>query len=320
MMRKASPETDQISRSLLQKAVRRGNLEITKLTINYIIQNNDFDWLRKRLAVITFEECWTYGLEVSYEKNEEIVTKHYLRIAESVKNKNAAGLGSLAYALSEGDTSVFFGDNDDKAIKIIAEAIKRPKDFWEWIKKQTLNETQEFLIEKADKGFRKAGWPWDRAFAQSAAYLAAFTNISQPNIAKSLNCEFPFWIGIDKHTKEGKVAIRQAAQRIGFNANKALWLAFYFESAKCNAIDYSSWWEKEIRWRMKKLGLSIDNAKFIWDEKIKPIVIELLIQETEKLKDKILNNKASATPLKQMSMFEEDNNLRNLELNYATNL
>jgi len=55
MIRKANPETDQISRSLLQKGkVRRGSVEVTSLAIRSILLNKDFDWLRKRLAVVTF--------------------------------------------------------------------------------------------------------------------------------------------------------------------------------------------------------------------------------------------------------------------------
>ncbi len=287
MIRRANPETDQISRSLLQKAVRRGNLEVTKQAISCILKNNDFDWLRKRLAVVTFEECWTYGSEVSYERNEETIINHYLKIAGAVKNKGAAGLGSLAYVLSQGDTSVLNGSDEDKAIRIITEAIKRPNDFWSWVKKQEVNETQRLLVEMADKGFRKAGWPWDRAFAQAAAYLAISTPIPKTQFTKATAAnEFPLWVGIDKHTREGKVAIREAAKRVGFNANKALWLAFYFESAKCNAIENSYWWHKEVSWRMKKLELSVDEANAIW-ERLKPIVVELLKEETERLHERI---------------------------------
>lgn len=184
MMRRASPDTDQISRSLLQKTIRRGDNELTKKAINYIINNNDFDWMRKRLAVMTFEECWTYGLYVSYENDDSIISNHYLKLVNTIKNKNAAGLGSLAYVLSEVDETVLQKNNDDKAIKIIAAAIKRPKDFWEWVHKQTINEKQKILVEKADKGFRKAGWPWDRAFAQSAAYLAVTEDIPETKFAQ----------------------------------------------------------------------------------------------------------------------------------------
>lgn len=286
-MRKASPDTDQISRSLLQKAIRRGDYEMTKKTINYIIANGDFDWLRKRLAVVTFEECWTYGLEVSYENNKEIITNHYLKIVKTIKNKNAAGLGSLAYALSTGDSSVFIGDNSDNAIKKNSEAIKRPKDFWMWAHNQNVDDKRKKIVENADKGFRKAGWPWDRAFTQAAAYLAITDEIPRTDYIEtnSIN-DFPYWVGIDKHTQDGKRAIREAAKQISFNANKALWLAFYFESAKCNEIKHSPWWDREISWRMKKLKITKEEGEKIW-EKLKPIVIEILKPESEKLKNKI---------------------------------
>jgi len=287
VMRKASPETDQISRSILQKAIRRGDLELTKKAIEFIIQDNDFDWMRKRLAVMTFEECWTYGLDVSYEKDEKIISSHYLKLVNTVKNKNAAGLGSLAYVLSEGDDSVFQKNSGDRAIRIIAEAIKRPKDFWEWVHKQAINEKQKILVENADKGFRKAGWPWDRAFAQAAAYLTVTDEIPKTIFVEpKSDPNFPLWVGIDKHTKEGKEAIREAAKKIGFNANKALWLAFYFESATCNQISNSPWWDREIFWRMSKLELDVEKGKDIWN-KLKPIVISLLVDEVKKLQEKL---------------------------------
>lgn len=287
MMRKASPNTDQISRSILQKAVRRGDYEMTEKVIAYIIQNNDFDWLRKRLAVMTFEECWTYGLDVSYDNDQEIIIRHYLKLAGTVKNRNAAGLGSLAYALSEKDESVLQGDEGDNVIMKIAKAIKQPEDFWNWAHKQNLNEKQKKLVEMADKGFRKAGWPWDRAFAQAAAYLAITDDIPDTKyLDTTSNSSFPLWIGIDKHTEKGKAAIREAAKKIGFNANKALWLAFYFESATCNVIEKSPWWDREINWRMKKLELTIEKGKEIW-EQLKPLVKENLKEEVTKIEEKL---------------------------------
>lgn len=287
MMRKASPDTDQISRSILQKAVRRGDYEMTKKVIACIIQNNDFDWMRKRLAVMTFEECWTYGLEVAYDNDQEIITKHYLKLVGTAKNRNAAGLGSLAYALSEKDESVLQNDVGDKAIRKIADAIKRPNDFWEWAHKQNLNEKQKKLLDMADKGFRKAGWPWDRAFALSAAYLAITDEIPDTKyLDTKSDPNFPLWVGIDKHTKEGKVAIREAAKQIGVNANKALWLAFYFESATCNIIENSPWWEREINWRMKKLELTIEEGREIW-EQLKPLVKQNLKEEVTKIEEKL---------------------------------
>ena len=287
MMRKASPDTDQVSRSILQKAVRRGDYELTKKAMAYLIKNDDFDWMRKRLAVMTFEECWTYGYNVSYENDQDIIIKHYLNLVTTAKNRNAAGLGSLAYVLSEKDESVYQGDIGDKSIRLIAEAIKRPKDFWEWTKKHNLTEKQEKIVEMADKGFRKAGWPWDRAFAQSAAYLAITDEIPETKYLEiKSNINFPLWVGIDKHTSEGKEAIRAAAKQLNYNNNKALWLAFYFESATCNIIENSPWWQREIKWRMQKLELTFEQGKEMW-ERLKPLVQENLKDEIFKLELKL---------------------------------
>ena len=291
MMRKANPETDQVIRSFLQKAIRRGDDELTKQAIAYILKIDEFQWMRKRLAVMTFEECWNYGLTVAFDNDEDIIRKHYLELAKTVKNKNAAGLGSLAYALSKGDESVYQKDSGDKAIKIVSEAVKRPTEFWIWAHKQNLSIKQRTLIENADKGFRKAGWPWDRAFTQAAAYLAITDNIPEISYLNSTSgSTFPLWVGIDKHTKEGKIAIRKAAKRSGFDANKALWLAFYFESAQCNKIENSPWWTREIKWRMAKLQLDFEQGKEIWED-LRPTVKELLHEEVNKLKDKLDSTK-----------------------------
>lgn len=287
MMRKASPETDQIIRSFLQKTIRRGDEQLAKKAIAYILKINEFQWMRKRLAVMTFEECWPYGLKVEFDNDQNVIIKHYLELSKTVKNKNAAGLGSLAYALSQGDESVYQKDSGDKAIKIIAEGIKRSKDFWIWAHKQNLSTKQRTLVENADKGFRKSGWPWDRAFAQAAAYLAITDKIPEINYLNSAHSPtFPLWVGIDKHTKEGKIAIREAAKQTGINANKALWLAFYFESAKCNELEDSPWWTREIKWRMAKLEFDFDQGKKIWD-KLRPKVKELLHEEVKKLEGKL---------------------------------
>lgn len=302
VMRKASPDTDQIARSLLQKALRRADFAMTQRAVSYLISIDDFDWMRKRLAVLTFEECWPYGLDVSFEKDQAIICKHIIQLSQAVKNRNAAGLGSLAYALSQGDESVFEGTNRDRDIRIIAEAIKRHRDFWDWTRKQSLTETQSLLVQKADQGFRKSGWPWDRAFAQAAAYLAITGDVPNTRfLTQTSDPEFPLWVAIDKHTQQGKAAIRAAAQSLNCNANKALWLAFYFESAQCNKIEHSPWWEREKKWRIQKLGLTVEEGQDAWAS-MKPIVIQLLREETNKLRDKIGN--VELPPIAEISFLE----------------
>lgn len=268
-----------------------------------LFQNNDFEWIRKRLAVITFEECWSYGLNVSYESDANTILNHYLKIARAVKNKNAAGLGSLAYALSEGDNSVLRDEASNRPIRIIAEALKRPDDFWRWTNKQATGENVQILIRRAYQGFKMAGWPWDKAFAQAAAYLALTEGIPEIKTIPSSNTQdFPLWISIDKHTPQGKIAIRNAAKKIGINPDKALWLAFYFESAVCNQVEESFWWNREMAWRMRKLELNIEQGRNIWND-LAPVVQKGLIEEVEKLQRKI---DSAQTEFNQKSFIQTD--------------
>jgi hypothetical protein len=257
------------------------------MAIAKIIDNNDFDWLRKRLPVVTFEECWPYGIDVTYENDKEIVTRHYVKLAQAVKNKDAAGLGSLAYALSKGDSTALLGDSDDIAVRTIASGIGRPGLFWKWIKDQAHDERELTLVTKAEAGFRKSGWPWDRAFAQAAAYLAVSVGVPEVQDARrGRPTEFPLWIGIDKHTAQGKIAIKQAAKSVGIPPNQALWLAFYLESAQCNELSDSRWWQKEISWRYGKLHLTATEAERRWAT-IRPFVQALLDTETTKLRESL---------------------------------
>lgn len=306
MFKKAGLDTDQIARSLLQKAIRRNDISMTRAAIDLIIQQGDFDWLRNRLAVITFEECWAYASEVSFEKDESVISDHLVKLATTVKNKDAAGLGSLGYELSRGDISVLNNSSEDRNIKLIAEAIRRPKDFWSWIlgkAKEDEGKREEF-VSKTYEGFKRAGWPWDRAFAQAAALLATTSEVPMVKYSSYRSHEeFPFWVSIDKHTKEGRSAIRQSAMEIGLNATTALWIAFYIESAKCQEIETSLWWSKEIQWRMRKLGLSFEVAVSTW-ERLKPRVLELLGPEIERNRNRIHACGEAIAPPVQGRIFE----------------
>ena len=60
---KRGADIDARFRSLLQKSVRRGNIELVFI-VSALIQSLTFrekNWFRNRAAVITFEECWPLG-------------------------------------------------------------------------------------------------------------------------------------------------------------------------------------------------------------------------------------------------------------------
>jgi hypothetical protein len=242
---------------------------------DHLREAGDGKWLRTRVAVVTFEECWPLAADLVARPDNAAIADSFARVAEAAKVKDAAGLGTLGYALAKGDESVLENAVRDRAIRIVSEAIKRPKDYWQWIVKQSKESKQATLVNSAHNAFRKGGWPWDRAFMQAAAYLAVTTTIPDPRRAKTESGSFPYWVALDKHTPAGKQAIRQAAKELGVASQQALWLSFYFESVLANEVEPSYWWSREVQWRLGRIGLTYDEGKALWN-KLRPLVVELL--------------------------------------------
>ncbi len=96
-MRKPNPQTHQACRSLLQKAVRRGNTVLTHKIAHHLHSIGDTDWLKTRTAIITFEECWPLGVNLSLTSDIKGIIDALLNVTQMVKVKDAAGLGVLAY-------------------------------------------------------------------------------------------------------------------------------------------------------------------------------------------------------------------------------
>lgn len=281
-MRKANLETHQACRSLLQKVVRRGNIHLAKQVAEHLHAIGDGNWLRKRTAIIAFEECWPLGGSFSAIRDLASTVEVLTRIANSVKVKDAAGLGTLAYVLSKGDQSVLSGDSDDRHVKVVAEAIRRPADFWIWAAAEASTDQQVSVLESAQSTFRKGGWPWDRAFLLAATYIAVREGVPEIRNAAQTSKPFPFWVALDKHTPLGREALHAAAKMLNLPARQVLWASFYFESAAVNSATESLWWAKEVRWRLQRVGLDYETGTSLW-YKVKPTVIQLVEQESENL-------------------------------------
>ena len=291
-MRKASADTDQAARSLLQKAIRRGRADTAEAAFRFVAPTRpEFDWMRSRLAVFTFEEAWPYGRAVTFSMSEDENLRHVLALCGVQKNKDAAGLGSLAYALSEGDTTVLEHDDGDWYIRVVARAIKQRDKFREWAHNEArkLETDRALLVANAIEGSKKASWPWDRAFTYAAALLAIKHAVPDPVAVPPPPADpFPYWVALDKHTPQGKEAIRRVAHAASVPANTALWLSFYFESASCASLAPSPWWERERAWRLRKLGLSESDGRDLWSE-LRAEVERHLAPEAEALRERVLN-------------------------------
>ena len=282
-MSKSRSDTHAKYRSLLQKAVRHGQVDLV-LTTSALLSSlgpQEKNWFRTRTAIITFEESWPLGSQLVFNKKFHSKVAALVKVSLSQKARDATGLGYLAYALSEGDASVLNGTNQDRALKIIANAARRPIDFWSWIESQPQSEQQTPLIEKA-RYFRNEGSPRDKTVIQSAAYLALTNEIPNPEELPPPNEAFPYWIAFDRHTAEGSTALRDIARDLHISLPQLEWSCYYFEGALANAALPSKWWDRYCDWRFRKIGLVAAEAHLLW-EPAKKQVIEALADDSRKL-------------------------------------
>jgi len=170
----------------------------------------------------------------------------------------------MAYALSRDDRSVLEEPTATEAIRIVSKGIAHPKEFWPWVAKEAKDQETSELVDAARRAFQKGGWPWDKACIQAGAYLAVTAGIPPVAEAPPSPVPFPYWSAIDKHTDRGREALGQVAAEVGVSGKTLSQLCFYFQGAKTNSLASSPWWEREKKWRLSSLGLTLDKAKDLW--------------------------------------------------------
>ena len=281
-------DIDERLRSLLQKAVRRGQTDLV-FTIGAMMEQQGpkaKSWFRHRTALITFEECWPLGADFQLNRKFYSKVAALVKTSLSVKTQDAMGLGYLAYALCRGDRSVLDGGSEDRPIKIVAKATEKPQQFWEWILATPMSAAQKQFVDNAMQ-FKNAGRPREQAVVRAAAYLAvavddlpAFDTVS-PN-----QNPFPYWVALDGHTPQGRRAIRDVARDLYMPPSQLEWAMFYFEGAQTNACMPSAWWQRNTQWHFQKIGLAAEEAHLLWGP-AKSQVMEALAEESRQLHSEV---------------------------------
>ncbi len=307
-MKASRSRTEKRHRSLLQKAVRRGNVELVFTTSSYIesLGPKDRNWYRSQAANITFEECWPLGTELIFNKKFHSKVAALIQVTRAAKARDATGLGYLAYALSRGDRTVLTDSADDKAIKIVASAIERPDDFWQWVSWQKTSATEKMLIDNASR-FKNAGLPHDKAVVQAAAYLTATGQMPSITVGEAADPKFPYWIVFDNHTIIGRQVLRDIARDLHIPLLQLEWTYFYFEGAKTNGTIFSKWWDLYCNWQFRKIDLAANESHLLWDP-AKVQVMEALAQESRQLKNdlyrwKLVNSERIAALKRQVQLY-----------------
>jgi hypothetical protein len=257
---------DPLSRSLLQKAVRRGYEDIV-VTACALLENHgpkEKNWVRKRAVVIAFETCYPQAADLFFNQRYHSKVAALLRTCRSVKNRDATGLGLLGLALCNGDLSVLAEDAQDRHIKILATALRRPDDFWRWVTIQPVSPAQRAVVSQAAR-FKNIGQLRDQALNKAAAYLAVTAPVPAPVAAEPPVEPFPYWVIMDRHTPIGKHTFADVARDLKIPPLVLQWAFAYFEGAAVNSAADGFWWPRYCRWRFQTCGLEPEEARLVWD-------------------------------------------------------
>lgn len=295
------PSPHSLERSLLQKAVRRGYPDIVEKVFNYLISQKDIIWMRKRLYIITYEECWPYGNNLIPRESKFKIIEHYKKLAISEKNKNAAGLAGLANLYTNENRIINQLDQmTATAIRTIANSIKNTDEYWDWIKHQSNYRKHKFMIEKVREASIKASFSEEEAMFYSSAYFCIKDQVPVVSELPAKQDEFPYWVAIDKHTTEGKDILAEIAEKYKILPYHLYQIAFFMEGSVCNKVINSPYWELFSEIELRRRGYRIKEAQDIWDQ-VKQDVIDLSAKHVDEMLNRINNVEEEDTD--QINMF-----------------
>jgi hypothetical protein len=280
-------------RSLLQKAVRRGHPELV-YTGSALIESRGLHskaWFEKRTAFIVFGECWPLGAEMVFTKRFYSKVAALIRITHARKVRDATGLGFLAYALSREDSTVMNQTADDRALKLVAKAIRNPAEFWEWASAQGIDSQRQTVVGLARR-YAEGGRPHDQAVVQAAAYLAVSAPLLEPEPAPPADTPFPYWVVFDRHTSEGKRVLRDVARDLHIPLPQLEWCFYYYEGAVANAEAPSPWWRRYCQWHFERIDLREQEAHLLW-EPARAQIVDALAEDSHRLQTEIYRWKLS---------------------------
>lgn len=298
------PSTDPRLRSLLQKAVRRGCRSIVERVATRLDAIGDTTWLRSRAVVITFEECWPLAALLSIDRQLPSKLDVLVSVAKAAKQKDAAGLGALAHAYREGDRTMLGNVPDPHMLRIVAEAVGRPSDFFSWLQGQPQSPRGVEIVAAASKYLPVATWEWDRACILAGALLTTLdtASLAQSEAPECAEREFPYWVALDKHTDEGKAVLREVAKQIKTTYRQLIWASFYCESAQVNSLRLSPWFDAERSWRFSRAGLASESAEDLW-LRARPLVQRRLEAQAEELRTLVQSSPVANQLPPQPSLF-----------------
>jgi hypothetical protein len=289
-------------KSAIQKALRRGNLPLLKLSFSKLWETEP-KWILWRLPILAAEESFLYtGIagQLSWpEPSREDLWRLLCNVATHPKNKEAEGLNILA------DKCEKLKENPKKLIK----DPERMAIFNGWMeirKKVGLLETDpeafwglfsygdnEFageIVRTARRRSKFGGMSGDKMLLFVAAYLACSTKVEPIELEEvpkeeevEAAEEIPSYCW-DMHTSIGKIAhyqIRKMFQDESMGEYVSMELWFNLGSAWCDSmVEDSFWWNLCLEAWAKRRGKTLNECREDfkrWWPKIRERVEKMLV-------------------------------------------
>ncbi|MEJ5357349.1 MAG: hypothetical protein WHT06_01635 [Desulfobacterales bacterium] len=265
-----SQAPDERLRSLMQKALRRGHVDLLLTACAYLEHSAPPppSFFPEQAARGAFYECWPLANRLPFARRPTAAVALLSRMAALHKTREAAGLGLLADAMARGEPVSAPGEEEEggEGLRRVAQALRAPEDFLAWLTARGLD--AQALLQHA--GIRRVpqsrGRPHDRAVAFAALYLLGTRpDTPPPPPAPPPDEAFPFWVVFDRHTAAGRLALRDVARDLKIPQAQLEWCYALFEGLRLQAEIPSPWWRRYCRNRFDRIGLPLEEAHLLWE-------------------------------------------------------
>jgi hypothetical protein len=248
-------ERDAPCRSLLHKAVRRGQVEMVEGLVRHLWNSGQSDWVQRRTFVILAEECWPLLGEMEDKPNMEEAIKLLGLAARMTKNKDATALTILA------NSGV--SNTDDGRVSEYLAALGLGRGLWPDLARRARGAENDNVVDAARIGSRVS--PAERGLFVAAALSALYFGKTKVGTAENV-ISLPLWVALDGHTGPGKLALLEVSGASGYSLAEVYELSFWCEGSVMNQVESTTLWEQAVERVFSTIGLDQETAMTRWGE------------------------------------------------------
>ena len=239
-------------RNLMSRAIRRGHPDIVLKAFGFLKGVGDDAWLAQRSYPVLLEDCWMSGKIPSADVGIEALKK----VALAVKNRDAQGLGFLAFHYASDPSVLNFCPGEEKAVKVVAAALDRTEAFFSWAGKHCHLPESRTYVQNIFQICGERG-RWEKAVLCAAAYLCATARDKFYGKKAEKTLDLPLWAVFDRQTDSGKKYLGQFISEKGIPSETVFLAHHYTQTSMINESEGEFWWRYHIRYNFQKKSVNV---------------------------------------------------------------